>query len=312
MLADDPGRALSRFSEIARQDLAGGNEAFARWLFTDRKLARGQLTDMDFYGFAGAEHLQKFFNYIKKFKYPHYLDKDLVEPLQEISVRNDTDVFKRLGLRADGNALRNIGLYNAQDYLFQRAYATPERQRPVRMLDFGAGHGRMANLAFAAPNATVKGYVAVDAIPASYLTQNLYYTALGHRVWDYLDERPSQVDLRSLEAQFDVFHLPTWRMDLLPSAYFDLVCCVQVLREVSSDVLFHVLREFARIVKPGGAVYIRDHIASHNPNQLPQDALMQANGFLVEFYPRVSDYADVHGVPRIWRRFDERVFTEAQ
>ena len=49
----------------------------------------------------------------------------------------------------------------------------------------------------------------VDAIPASYLTQNMYYSALGLRVYEYLDHIGAKVDLTAIDGDFDAFHFPT-------------------------------------------------------------------------------------------------------
>jgi SAM-dependent methyltransferase len=136
----------------------------------------------------------------------------------------------------------------------------------------------------------------------------MYYTSLGHRVYEYLDRRDEAFSLERDESEFDVFHFPTWQMKQLPSGYFDMICCVQVLREISVDVLLSVLETFARVLRPGGALYIRDHVLFHNSNGLPQEELLIAHGFHLEYFPRVRDGAEVHGIPRIWRKFDQAFY----
>lgn len=302
--AGDPARALQAFRDSAAAEATGPAQALTSWLFTDRKLGRGELAGMHFYDFVGPEHLKHFFRYIRNFKYPDFLDPAAVAALAERSVAVDRRVLEGLGVSIDEDTLANIGRYNAQDYLFQRAYAVPDRLQPRRVLDFGAGHGRLANLAFSAPDSKVEVYCAIDGIPASYLTQNMYYSALGLRVYDYLDHVDASVDVAALESEFDAFHFPTWRLADLPDCYFDMVCAVQVLREVSIDVLLFVVPHLARVLKPGGALYVRDHVSMHNPNGMPQDELLAGHGLSLEYYPRVRDGFDVHGVPRIWRKFD--------
>jgi hypothetical protein len=83
-----------------------------------------------------------------------------------------------------------------------------------------------------------------------------------------------------------------------------MVCCVQVLKELPRRLVVHVLQEFARILRPGGSIYIRDALLHHHPNMLPIDDLLLAQGFLPEFTPRVRDRVQIHGVPRIWRKID--------
>jgi hypothetical protein len=44
---------------------------------------------------------------------------------------------------------------------------------------------------------------------------------------------------------------------------------------------------------------------------MPQDEVLLASGFALEFRPQVRDRVDIHGIPRIWRRFDPSLyFTE--
>lgn len=83
-----------------------------------------------------------------------------------------------------------------------------------------------------------------------------------------------------------------------------MVCAVHVLREVPREVLLYVIPHFARVLKPGGALYVRDHISFHNPGGMPQDEVLAGHGLALEYYPAVRDGFDVHGVPRIWRKFD--------
>lgn len=305
MITNDAARALEAFMKSVQTNV---DPELASWLFTDRQIGGGRLADMEFYSFLGPEHLARFFDYIRNFPFPDYFDEDAVAALRDASIENDRRAFERLGLTPEEKALRTIGTYNAQDFLAQRAYPVPDRQRPRRVLDFGAGHGRNANLALSSPQSVVKTYVAVDGIPASYLTQTMYYGALGHRVHDHLDHPDEPLDLDAREDEFDVFHLPTWRMHELPSGWFDMVWCVQVLRELSREVLVRVLPELVRVLKPGGALYVRDHLTFHNPSGMPQDELLAALGMISEWYPRVRDKSDIHGVPRIWRKFDADIY----
>jgi SAM-dependent methyltransferase len=202
--------------------------------------------------------------------------------------------------------LEAVGIYNAQDYLLQRFYPVPDRHRPRVLLDFGAGHGRMANLAFRLDDSVTETMIAVDGIPAPYLVQRAYYTGLGLTVADYLDDRAAgrEFDVAKQQVDRDVVHLPTWRLDLVPNRSVDLVCCIQVLKELPRRLVVNVLEQFSRVVKPGGAIYVRDHVLQHHPNMMPIDQLLLANGFVREFAPHVRDQADIHGLPRVWRRLD--------
>jgi SAM-dependent methyltransferase len=277
----------------------------ARWFFADVLEGRGQRLEMSFYTYEGPQHLKKFFGWIAKTNFADYLDNQHVERLCEQSAARDIACSRTLGVPIPEAAIHPVARYNAQDYVFQRAYPIPERQKMRVLLDFGAGHGRMANLAFA-PGAATELLIAVDAIPGCYLTQRAYYHGLGLKSADYLDffgtSRAFSFD--EARAGSQVIHLPTWRLELVPDESVDMVCCVQVLKELPRRLLPHVIRQFARILRPGGALYVRDHIQFHDPTQMPVDDILSTSGFLLEFRPHIHDRVDLHGIPRIWRKFD--------
>lgn len=306
--ACDAQRGLSRFLQTVEADSPWlvQREYLRQWLFMDRRIAAGAMADMNFYGFDGAAHVAKFFNWARGFTYPDYLPEKTVEELSALSAARDRECLERLGQTTLPNAVENVARVNAQDFLLQRLYPVPERQAVRRILDFGGGHGRMANLAFATQ--TTDMMAVVDGIPGPYLTQRAYFTGLGLRLADYIDTKdsPEGFQFGALAQSHDMIHLPIWRMDLLPSDWFDLVCCVQVLKEVPLRLLLYALSEFARVLKPGGALYIRDHNQYHNPNHMPmpEDSLVAPFGFTLEFRPHLRDHRDLHGLPRIWRKVD--------
>lgn len=306
--ACDAETSLTRFHRVIEADAAWfeGREHLRKWLFMDRKIAAGTMADMNFYGFDGGPHVGKFFDWLRNFKYPDYLPAETVEHLCSVSIARDRDCLERLGQPVNMESVANVARVNAQDFLFQRLYPVPERQAVRRILDFGAGHGRTANLAFAA--AATETMAVVDGIPGPYLTQRAYHTGLDLRLADYIDFRDAgeEFEFAAVAESHDVVHIPTWRMDLLPSDWFDMVCCVQVLKELPLETVFYALRHFARVLKPGGALYIRDHNQYHNPNHIPmpEDPLVAPYGFTLEFRPHLRDNIDTHGLPRVWRKVD--------
>jgi SAM-dependent methyltransferase len=304
-LSAEAGNRL--FADVAKLDRDDHltEDYLDRWLFVEHIKDRPHIKEMSFFEYAGPEHLLKFFNWIDKFPYSDWF-VDARKHLVAESVRRDLACLDALGLARGDLDIEAVGLYNAQDYLLQRFYPVPDRQQPRVILDFGAGHGRMANLAFRSDDDVTETMIAVDGIPSSYLTQRAYYSGLGLGVADYLEARieGQDFDVAKLQADHDVVHLPTWRLDLVPDQSVDLVCCVQVLKELPRKLVLHVLEEFARVVKPGGAIYVRDHTLHHHPNMLPIDQLLLANGFVLEFAPQVRDRVDIHGLPRVWRRLD--------
>ena len=96
--------------------------------------------------------------------------------------------------------------------------------------------------------------------------------------------------------------LATWRFDLVPDASVDLACAVQVLRELPASTVQFALDHLRRVVRPGGALYVRDHVEGHDLTGLPTDDLIAEHGFALEFAPQVRDRLDLHGLPRLWRR----------
>ncbi|HEY1614805.1 MAG TPA: class I SAM-dependent methyltransferase [Rhizomicrobium sp.] len=305
----DSQAELKKFLEVVERDKAShiADQALLHWLFVDRLHARNERVEMNFYGFDGRSHLKKFFQWQRKTEMADFLPAQLVDPLIKRSCERDTQCLARLDLSVPDKIVESIARYNAQDFVFQRAYPLPEAMRPRVVLDFGAGFGRMANLAFGAGASDVQLLIAVDAIPGPYLTQKVYYEGLGLEVAEYIDASPA-FDFRRESARHQLIHIPTWRLDLIPDNSVDLVCCVQVLKELPGEVLIFALRHFSRILKARGAIYIRDHEQYHHPNQMPVNELLLSSGFALEFRPMLHDRVEIHGLPRIWRKFDSKLY----
>lgn len=269
------------------------------WQHLEKRLAEGALSDKVFHGFLGPEHLTRLYNWIDQIPYPNFLSGPAFERLVAQAKQADLTVLERLGLNPNAHGVDAVSLYNAQDFWFQTPFQVPWRQRVRRFLDFGAGHGRQANLWFqAAPQLTT--FISVDAFPATYLTQRLYYHALGLTVNDHMDQEQQSFSIQD-EPNL-VNHLPSWRLDVVPDGSVDMICAVQVLRELSRPMLQFALRHFHRILHDDGALYIRDHIGFHNVNMVDLDRVLAASGFVAEWQPMLIDGKDVHGVPRIWRK----------
>ena len=105
-----------------------------------------------------------------------------------------------------------------------------------------------------------------------------------------------------------IYHLPTWRMDLLPAGHFDLIIAVQVMPELGEALALHLFDSFATWLNPEGALYIRNHdLACLRGNRLDSEALPPARGFHRELRPLLADKVDLHGIPRLWRKRDPAV-----
>lgn len=309
-----PEFSMGMFREAAEldRDLLH-DEHLTRWLFADALHARGERREMSFYEYVGPPHVKRYMRWIQGFPYRDWFP-DQVAPLAAISEARDRAALEAIGVDPGQTKLDAIGQYNAEDYLLQRFYPVPDRMKPRTILDFGAGHGRQANLAFHDGDSVTETMIAIDGIPGSYLTQRAYYAALGLSCADYIEARTRghDFDVAERATDHDVIHLPTWRFDLVPDESVDLALLVQVIKELPRPLVVHVLKEFARVLKPGGAVYVRDHVQGHSPNHMPIDQLLMANGFVLEFAPAVQDRTEIHGLPRIWRKLDPTMYFEPE
>lgn len=296
---------LAAFNTLVKADQVHlkKTKAQASWQHLTERRSAGKLLDHEFEGFSGARNLYDMVRWIDGITYYNSVKSSRFEELCRASEETDRGVFETLGLDPTDRDLGALALYNAQDMVFARYEHLPERLRPRVVLDFGAGHGRQANL-WSGASDDLETFIAVDAVPGPYLTQRLYYRALGLDLNDYLDMPDEKFSLVS--GREKVNHLPSWRMDLIPENSVDLIIAVQVLRELTPEFLIFALRQFKRILRQGGSLYIRDHIGFHNVNGTDQDRILHSLGFLPEWQPNWRDQVDVHGVPRRWENPDIR------
>lgn len=238
---------------------------------------------------------------------PHYQPHDQVEELAALNaLRNRQILHQHCGLDPAQYAYHNVDTYNAVDYLFQHAYPVPDRMKPRAVLDFGAGYGRQINLWSQLSEDII--YTAMDGVERPYCLQSLYFSGFDCPCREYMID----CDEFRIEKKPGIYHVPTWRYDLLPDAFYDMVLCVQVLPEISKKLLLHMLDVFARVVKPCGAIYIRDHRKRFSPgNSVDIDRILEKKCFKLEWEPCVEDshrtqmtHGDVHGIPRIWRKLE--------
>lgn len=291
----------ARFHEALKKDRARAPEWMTRWdyqmILKKRKRTYEDGVVSDFFQFGGAGDLLKWMSWFRT-DYPDYINDERISGLVQKSRANDQRVMDALGLTLDTSVYdRRVGLNNAHDHLLPRSYPVPERARIRTLLDFGAGYGRQANL-WTTQDADLC-YIGMDAIVNSYCLQHLYYKGLGVPFTDYIDS-PSTF---SFQQKAGVQHIPTWRSDLVPDGSVDLVMCVQVLPELNSRLVRFMLGEFKRMLKPGGALYLRDHAYTWKPTgAFDVEQYLGSNGFDLEFRAHIINDVDIHGIPRIWRK----------
>jgi|GEM_PF-1505665 SAM-dependent methyltransferase len=298
---------LDRFAVARQRDASSGSPEWLRsWAYQDKRARRGAryeegLPD-NFHAYAGPEDLLKWFRWFQDAQRDDYLPPERLDPLIHASVERDQKVCRQHGLPFDPDEYRDTtGRQNAQDFVLQNLYPVPARNAIHRVLDFGPGYGRQANLWMdQRPDVSLVG---MDAIPLSYCLQHLYYSGLGVPLVEYV---ASPDDFRVGE-EAGIYHLPTWRTDLLADETFDLVICVQVLQELSAPLVRFMIATFQRILKPGGALYIRDHAQWQAAHRVDLVRLLQKRGFVLEFQAHIRNGEDLHGVPRIWRKVDPAV-----
>ncbi len=295
----DPAAELALFEAMRERDAAyrAGFDWDASWAHLTKRLSEGALHDMGFTGFDGPPMVERMIRWIDHFDYPCPVDVARLQALEDEARLRDGRALRVLGLDPAAVNLSAVARYSAQDFWFQReAVPLARNERLKTVLDFGAGHGRQGTL-WHETGATM---IAVDATPGPYLAQRAYARALGWEVADYLDGVEGW-------GPGSYAHLPSWRMDLIPEGSVDMVIAVQVLREVTKPMLVLALAHFQRVLRPGGRLYVRDHVGFHNVNAVDQDAALRAHGFEVEWRPHWVDREDVHGVPRLWRKVDPAV-----
>ena len=221
------------------------------------------------------------------------------EPLNdfvELSAEITNDIISKITNKKD-HKKNKVDYYNAEDFILQCGYHRPARHNVKKILEIGPGYGRQINLWSKEENLV---FCALEAIESQYLSQNLYYSLLKDTNFYEYFNNPESFEIKNNPG---IYHLPTWRLDLLPENFFDLVIAVQVLPELEENLMLKMLKTFQRCVKPGGAIYIRDHDLAWIPgHKFDLDKILPDFGFQLEFRPIVTDKFDIHGIPRIFRK----------
>jgi SAM-dependent methyltransferase len=291
----------SKFFLLFKGQLANDREKFVQdwivnWHYQDGQegtYPEGQ--PQNFFEYSGPEDLITWFRWIRS-PMPNYLPEEMMAPLMAESIERDREIFNLHNIPQNDGHFDSYAILNAQDYLFTHLYPTPDRQSIKNVLDFGAGYGRHSNLFSRYVESLT--YLAVDAIPLSYCLQNFSLQQMELPFYEYVG---SADEFEISDDAPGLYHLPTWRTDLLPENYFDVILCTQVLPELSPQLVSFIIMQFVKTLKSGGMLYIRDHEDRFNPSNINIAFLLAKAGFTLEFRPWVTDGDDIHGIPRIWR-----------
>ncbi len=188
----------------------------------------------------------------------------------------------------------NISYYTAIDYKFQNLTGS----KMNNILDFGSGVGRQS---FSWCLRDDVNFFSIDAIESLYVLQNKIYSLLfPDRLCEYLYD-PKVFCTRDFNSSVNkLYHLPTWKTELLPSDFFDLIICVQVLHEINEETLRYMLSQFKRIIKKGGFLYIRDNEFWSPSHKVRVGRELLKQGWQLIFRYPGSDGIDIAGVPRLW------------
>jgi len=175
------------------------------------------------------------------------------------------------------------------------------------VLDFGAGYGRLG--AMFSNDERGGSYIAVDCVEVSYLLQNLFLSSMAperfHEYMDYaIERRPFAIETQAANA---IYHVPSWKMNLVPDASVDVITSVFVLPEVNDFALLEFVEQARRVVRQGGYIYIRDHLY-HNAksghlggHRQDTPSLLEAAGFKLIYQGKYRDNIDIYGTPRVYQ-----------
>ena len=191
-----------------------------------------------------------------------------------------------------------ISRYTATDYLFQNITNTPI----TNVLDFGSGIGRQACQWFDPENGDEGvNFISVDAVESLYMLQNKIYSLLyPEHLREYCFDQGAFQELDLSKPSKMMYHLPTWRMDRLPSRSVDLIICVQVLNELNESTVRYLLKQFERVAKQDCVLYIRDNELGYTPgHNLRVGRLLLQHGFELLFRYQGLE-ARTEGKPRVW------------
>ena len=266
---------------------------------------------------GGMEHIgitekhidiQSAINYILAFQNQPLLAKNFLSIDKKLLTESEnitTAILKNLGntIKDYGN---NSDIASVYDFSF---IFYPQRVEAIskisKVLDFGAGYGRQANLF----TKTASQYWATDAIESSYMTQKIYLSELSKlKNIDYYNSLDVPIEYNEIKDKKGIFHLPSWELPTLDKEYFDIIIFSHILPELPEETFEKVFPMLMDLIRPDGFLYIRDHGIWWQPGHLYDvDKILTENGFILEYSLYARDKNDIHGIPRIYRKLSKDI-----
>jgi 2-polyprenyl-3-methyl-5-hydroxy-6-metoxy-1,4-benzoquinol methylase len=296
---------FDEFNRVKSKDSIYVKKYLTEWKYQitnkARKLNLPKESVGDYENYSGKEDLINWMKWISQ-PIPNRIDNAYFEELIEKSIVRDKEILSKIKIDYDFNNYKeSIGVFNSFDYYFPNCYPTLKERKIKKVIDFGSGYGRQANLWTVDSENQL---VSIEGIAKSYTLQNLYYNNINATFKDYIEHHNNF----EFDENTQIIHIPTWRFDLLPDNYFDLVICVQVLPELTSKLVKSTIKTFSKKLKTGGMLYINDHAEKWKPgSNLNIDKFIKENGFVLEFQPHLGDSRDMHGQIRIYRKIDPEI-----
>jgi SAM-dependent methyltransferase len=159
----------------------------------------------------------------------------------------DPDMSRRL-IVADLGSLLDLNILAA---------VLGKRERTT-ILEIGGGYGRLAEAAWNVFGSSIR-YVLVDSVPASlyYSKRYLELACPDARIGSWYEQDSFDLEL------FDVYVVPSWRLEEVRSAPYDALVNIESFQEMSQRHVDHYLRTFDVLASEGTVVYssnAHDHL----------------------------------------------------
>lgn len=151
--------------------------------------------------------------------------------------------------------------------------ALPDDDRPIHVLEIGAGYGRLLPV-FAAARPGSKYWI-VDIPPALYVSQRYVSELFPDKKTFKFRHFDRFEDVRAEVAAADFCFFQANQIGMLPAQSVDVTVCISNLHEMTLDQIRHYYDEIGRLTR--GYFYTKQWIRSH----------MKENGFTIrrEEYP---------------------------